>query len=159
MLNVSFMNTSATEIEQRTVSELGPLDVRSPEIKARACEWFSVGVRALKQDAYADRLGITKSVMSEMLSGKRPIYLTQALPMFEDINWAREFIGWQCRQVGFVEPKLEDTVKLSTSEAALLSFLQATPVWGLFLGQLIARKFYHVDIELLEAAIKSSVAK
>jgi len=155
------MSQTRTALALRSVCEsasLQSVDVRTPEAMALARQWFAAGVRETKQASYAARIGVAPSVLSEMISGERPrqIHLVQALPLLAELNPAKGFIGWGCHHAGLLEPEVRDTVQLSTSEAALLSFLMRTPLWRMFLGAMIAREFYRVDVELLEAAVSAA---
>jgi hypothetical protein len=169
----SLIATSLGENRLRTDSEQGSqssderlrlesIDVRSTQAKQWARDWLSAGIESWgKQDAFAARIGVTKSVLSEMLSGAQPraLYLVHALPLLGSIASAKAFTGWQCRMAGLQQPELADTVQLTTSEVRLLSWLMSTPAWSLFLGVLIARKFYRVELELLEVAVHQSALR
>lgn len=167
MRTANLMRPEISENEVRTCANpvrLNEIDIRTddgsfaPEAMKLAREWYAAGVKATKQGAYASRIGKSSSELSEMLSGARPrhIHLVEALPLLADASTAKAFISWQCSIAGFVSPELEDTVQLSAAEARLLAWLMRTPVWRLFIGELIAKEFYRVDVELLEVAIKNA---
>src|SRR5258708_699068 len=101
------MSQGNTAVALRTACEtpsLADLDVRSPEAMQQARQWFAAGVRETKQEAYAARIGVAKSVLSEMLSGARPrqILLVQALPLLADLGAAKAFLAWGCQVAGFL---------------------------------------------------------
>lgn len=158
MSKVGVMGQPLPEIEVRSDAKsvrLESIDVRSREAMALAREWFAAGVGATKQEQYAAAIGVTPSVLSEMVSGKRPrqIHLVQALPLLATVGTAQPFTAWQCRLARLVEPLPVDTVTLSMNEARLLAWMRRTPVWALFLGELVAREFYRCERDLLEVAI------
>lgn len=134
------------------------LDVRSPEAMTIARDWFAAGLAATKQEQYAAAIGVTPSVLSEMVSGKRPraIHLVQVLPMLGSLGASMGFFGWGCRAAGLLEPMPADTITLSSGEARLLAWMRRTSIWTLFLGELIAREFYRCERDLLDAAITAS---
>lgn len=139
-------------------SRLGSLDVHGDEMRGLVRECFAAGVQAWgKQGAYATRIQINEPHLSDMLAGKRPIHLKQALPLLATIASAKAFTGWQCRMSGLLQPELADVVQLSKQEARLLSWLMSTPAWGLFLGPLVARQFYRVELDLLEVGIHATL--
>lgn len=157
----SRIDTVVTENGVRTSANqvrVDGIDVRSPGAMVLAREWFAAGVAATKQEQYAAAIGVTPSVLSEMVSGKRPrqIHLVQVLPLLASFGTAQPFVGWACRLARMVEPLPVDTLTLSTSEARLLGWMRRTAVWTLFLGELIAREFYRCELDLLDAAITAS---
>lgn len=138
---------------------LDALDVRSRDAMDLAREWFGAGIGATKQEQYAAAIGVTPSVLSEMVSGKRPrqIHLVQALPLLANVGTAQPFVGWACRLARMVEPTPVDTITLTQPEARLLSWLRRTAIWTLFLGEMVAREFYRCERDLLEVAIEHTL--
>ena len=156
------MGQGLPEIEVRTDAKsvrLDAIDVRSREAMELAREWFAAGVGATKQEQYAAAIGVTPSVLSEMVSGKRPrqIHLVQALPLLASVGTAQPFVGWACRLARMIEPTPVDTITLTQPEARLLSWLCRTAIWTLFLGEMVAREFYRCERDLLEVAIEHTL--
>lgn len=135
----------------------GPKRARAV-VEDEAIELFNAGLAKMgaQKEAAVD-LGLSVTHLSDFTAGRSTIALHRLLTMGDKRKEAAFTIVENLSgRWGMAPPQLEDTVQLSAAEARLLAWLMRTPVWPLFLGTLVAREFYRVDVELLEVAIKNA---
>jgi hypothetical protein len=130
----------------------------SQELRKDAAEWFATGVNSWgKHQAYAERLELTDSQLSDALACKpgRTIQLWHTLPLLEEQQGkaALAFLGWGAGQAGLGIYVPVDTVEMSRAEAELVWTLMTDPV----LWPYAEKKFcahYCCMPDLLRAAVE-----
>jgi len=134
--------------EDRITGEFG-----SPDLRQASAKIFDSGVADFGKGVYfADVVETPASMLSEMRNGKRTIPFHFVLALLQNRSSAKSIIHPLCRIAGFTMPALQTEIELSPGEARLLRFLMHAGAWR-FVGGMIAREFYRVELDLLEVAI------
>jgi hypothetical protein len=126
---------------------------RSANEDAICSQFFSQAVDAWgKADAYADEIGVTKSIMSEMRSGSRVIKLRDCLPLLDNPESARLFIAALCDRAGLAPPQKRRRVSRQEVESATARRVRhIVELWRLVRPDVAAE--LGTDVDDVEAAM------
>lgn len=135
--------------------------VTPAEHNKEAADWLFTGLRQWgKQTAFAESIGVPSQHLTEMMKGERVIYLRHALPLLgrNNLESAKAFLGWACQRSALTMPRPRSELVLTAEERRLLLYLRRSGMWK-FIGPVMAREQYGVELDLLEAAIEYEASK
>jgi hypothetical protein len=107
-----------------------------------AAEWFDSAVSSFgKADALAAELGIDKSYLSCMRSGKKPVALRHLIPLLKSREAVLAFVAPLCAEVGLEPPQPKRTItRAEVLEDALLYLLDSPPLLRSFIRYVVERR-------------------
>jgi transcriptional regulator with XRE-family HTH domain len=100
------------------------------ELDVLAAEWFDAAVSSYgKADALAAELGVDKSYLSRMRSGKVPVALRHLLPLLQSREAVLALVAPLCAAVGLEPPQpKKEITRAQVLEAALSYLLESPPL-------------------------------
>ncbi len=94
---------------------------------------FAAAVNALgKHAAYAEKIGVSEGVFSEILAGKRAVQLRYTLPLYEHDEAKRVWLNWQCEKADLAPVRPKRRAKRRQIAEAVLSMVEAMGTWPLY---------------------------
>lgn len=115
---------------------------------------FDLGIEKYgKALAFAERIEMQTSVLSEMRRGKRTVPFYAVLGLFGSREAARVVIANQCAFAG-LPPPLLDTLELNTAQAREIERMRTLmgAAWEHF-GEAYAQRFYRISRDVLDIAV------
>lgn len=132
------------------------IDSPSPvELRRISSQILDVGLEAYgKGMAFAERMEMQASVLSEMRKGKRvvPYHLVLGLLLHRDA--AKAVLMRECELAGYPAPVEPTTIQLTTSQAKEIAQMREffADMWP-YAGESYAQRYYRVSREQLDVAV------
>lgn len=128
-------------------------DAPANELDEVVAPWFRAAVEAWgKSTAYAARINVSESHLSEMLAGKRPVALRHLIPLHESQAAVKALVGPLCQHAGLDAPQSATRVTRDQVVAEFMrSLLESPPLLRLLVAE--AARAFGVSADEVMAAL------
>jgi hypothetical protein len=113
---------------------------RAAELDGVIAQWFSAALDTWgKDENYADELGVSKNIVSDMQKNKRVVKLRDCLPLLDNPESAKVLLGALCEYAGFAAPGRKRVVTRAEVDAKTAQLVRRTvTLWKLIKREVAA---------------------